>query len=84
MKALRDNIIIDKIAEETKSASGLILTGTASDSLFNKGIVLSFGEEANGVEVGDTIIYMKSQEAEIIDDGSKLFVISYKHVVAVK
>jgi len=84
MKALRDNIIIDKIAEETKSASGLILTGTASDSLFNKGIVLSFGGEANGVEVGDTIIYMKSQEAEIIDDGSKLFVISYKHVVAVK
>ncbi len=82
MKALRDNLIVSKIKEETKSESGLILTGTEAESLFQKGIVMSVGKDVELISVADTVVFIKNQGAEIIDDGEKFLIVGNKHVVA--
>ena len=82
MKALRDNLIVSKVEEETKSASGLILTGTEAESLFQKGVVMSVGKDVELISVGDTVVFIKNQGAEIIDDGSKFIIVRNKNVVA--
>ncbi len=82
MKALRDNVIVSKIKEETKSESGLILTGTEAESLFQKGVVMSVGKDVELISVADTVVFIKNQGADITDDGEKFTIVGNKHVVA--
>ncbi len=82
MKALRDNLIVSKVEEETTSATGLVLTGTASESLFQKGVVMSVGKDVELISVADTVVFIKNQGADINDGGEKFTIVGNKHVVA--
>jgi len=82
MIALGKNVLVKKIDEETTSESGLILTGTSGDSLFQKATVLSVGNKVEQVSDNDVIFFMKNQGAEIRHQGSTFMVVKEEHIVS--
>ena len=83
MRPVRDNLLLRDVKEEAKSASGLILTGTSGDSVFQKAEVVGVGSEVEDVGVGDFVFYIKNQGAEIINGNEKFKITGFKHVVTV-
>jgi len=82
MRALGKNVLVEKIEEEQTSQSGLILTGTASESLFQKAKVLSVGNKVEQVSENDIIFFMKNQGAELRGSGFKVTVVKEEHIVS--
>ena len=60
MKAINDYVIVDKIKEEPKKVSGLILTDkTDEDNRYKKAKIISTGNLVEVVKKGDIIFYDK-------------------------
>ena len=60
MQAINDYVIVDKIKEEPKKVSGLILTDeTDTDNRYKKANIISAGEMVEVVKEGDVIFYDK-------------------------
>ena len=58
MQAINDYVIVDKIKEEPKKVSGLILTDkTDEDNRYKKATIISAGNLVEIVKKGDTIYY---------------------------
>lgn len=84
MRAINKYIIIDKISEEMKTESGLLLSGEdANEFRYNKGIVVTPGTNVETVKEGDTIYYDKSSGHTMILQDKKYTVILERDVVVV-
>ena len=60
MQAINDYVIVDRIKEEPKKVSGLILTDkTDEDNRYKKANIISTGEMVEVVKEGDVIFYDK-------------------------
>ena len=60
MKAINHYVVVEKIKEEIKTSSGLILTeDTDVDNRYSKGKVISAGNLAEVVKEGDVVFYDK-------------------------
>ena len=60
MKAINKYIIVEAIAEELKTDSGLLLTGEDKDNVrYRKGMVVQPGTEVDVIKTGDFIYYDK-------------------------
>ena len=60
MQAINDYVIVDKIKEEPKKVSGLILTDdTDADNRYKKANIISVGNEVKIVKEGDIVFYDK-------------------------
>ena len=60
MQAVNDYVIVDKIKEEPKKVSGLLLTDdTDEDNRYKKANIISVGNDVDVVKEGDTIYYDK-------------------------
>ena len=58
MQAINDYVIVDKIKEEPKKVSGLILTDkTDEDNRYKKAMIISVGNDVPIVKKGDSIYY---------------------------
>lgn len=84
MRAINKYIIIDKVSEEMKTESGLLLSGEdANEFRYNKGIVVTPGTNVETVKKGDTIYYDKSSGHTMILQDKKYTVILERDVVVV-
>ena len=85
MQAINDYVIIDKIKEEPKKVSGLILTDkTDEDNRYKKANIISVGNFVEVVKEGDTIYYDKHAGHDI-GYGDELYrVIQAKDIVLVE
>ncbi len=63
-KAATDKVIVQRIANATTTASGIAIPDSLKGKT-SKGIVLAAGPEANGVKVGDTVIYQVAGAVEV-------------------
>jgi chaperonin GroES len=91
LKPLGDRLIVRAIEEEEKTASGLVLPGTAKEKP-QKGEVIAVGEgrfDEDGekripldVSQGDTVLYSKYGGTEIKVDGEDLLVLRESDVLA--
>lgn len=86
MKAIGNNILIDKIKEGpvSKTDGGLLLTQSQrQDVRYKKATVLNCGDQVTGVKEGDSIFYDKhaGHRIEIGDD--VYYVIRFQDVVVV-
>ena len=89
---LYDRVLIKKIAVEEKTVGGIVLTGSATDPVF-EGEVVKVGEgrltKANvliplTVKVGDIVVYDPAAAIDITVDGEKFLVIREENIFAVK
>ena len=72
IKPLADRVLVEPLAAETKTASGLIIPDSAKEKP-SKGTVVAAGkgtkDEPMTVAVGDTVLYGKYSGTELNIDG---------------
>ena len=85
MKAIGKNIIINKIDEEIKTDSGLLLSNEdVKDFRYQKGtIVLPGSEVSDFIAEGDTIYYDTRQSYTLVLNGESVTIIQERDVVVV-
>lgn len=91
---LYDNMIVEMIEEgERKTESGLYLNPDSNTKQYSTAVVVAVGEgyrlnDGNlrplTVIVGDTVLFRKMVELEIVEDGKKQYMISEATVIAIK
>ena len=84
MKVIGTNILIQKINEDVKTESGLLLSSEdASQMRYQKGKVIQPGNEVSQVKAGDVIYYDKSRGYTMLINNDKHTVIQLHDVVVV-
>jgi co-chaperonin GroES (HSP10) len=84
MQAINKYIIIEKIAEEMKTESGLLLSGEdANEFRYNKGRVVNPGTNVATVKEGDLIYYDKSSGHSMVIQDRQYTIILERDVVVV-
>jgi len=84
MKAINKYIIIEKILEEMRTDSGLLLSGEdANEFRYNKGVVVNPGTNVDTVKEGDVIYYDKSSGHTMVIQDKKFTIILERDVVVV-
>ena len=85
MQAINDYVIVDKIKEEPKKVSGLILTDkTDEDNRYKKANIISVGNLVEGVKNGDVIFYDKHAGHDIAHNDKLYRVIRMRDIVLVE
>ena len=85
MQAINDYVIVDKIKEEPKKISGLILTDkTDEDNRYKKASIISVGNLVEGVKNGDVIFYDRHAGHDIGYDDKLYRVIRARDIVLVE
>ncbi|NTS75314.1 co-chaperone GroES [Catenovulum sp. SM1970] len=91
IRPLHDRVIVKRLEEETKSAGGIVLTGSAAEKS-SKGEVVAVGAGRvldNGsrqeleVKVGDTVLFGFAIDSTQKIDGEELLVMKEENVLAV-
>jgi co-chaperonin GroES (HSP10) len=85
MQAINDYVIVDRIKEEPKKVSGLILTDkTDEDNRYKKANIISVGNLVEGVKNGDVIFYDKHAGHDIGYNDELYRVIRMRDIVLVE
>lgn len=86
IKPLADRVLIEPVAAEEKTASGIIIPDTAKEKP-QKGTVVAVGpgteEEKMEVKKGDVVLYGKYSGTEIIIDGKDYLIMKQSDIFAI-
>jgi len=91
LKPLNDNVIIEPIEVEKKTASGILLSGDAAQPKHAEGVVIAVGpgkltkageRRAMSVAVGDRVIYGGYSQSKIDHEDKELVVLPEADILA--
>ena len=86
VKPLADRVLVEPMAAETTTASGIIIPDTAKEKPV-KGTVVAAGpgktDEPMTVKVGDTVLYGKYAGTELTVDGKEYLIMRESDIFAV-
>lgn len=86
IKPLADRVLIEPLAAETTTASGLIIPDSAKEKP-QKGTVLAVGngtkDEPLTVKVGDTVLYGKYAGTELALEGTEYLIMRESDILAI-
>ena len=86
IKPLADRVLVEPIAAETTTASGLIIPDSAKEKP-SKGTVIAVGngtkDEAMTVKVGDTVLYGKYAGTELKLEGTDYLIMRESDIFAI-
>ncbi|MDD7303379.1 MAG: co-chaperone GroES [Bacteroidaceae bacterium] len=86
IKPLSDRVLIEPVAAEEKTASGIIIPDTAKEKPL-QGVIIAVGpgskDEEMQVKVGDTVLYGKYAGTEVELEGKKYLIMRQSDVVAI-
>lgn len=86
MRVLHNNVLIEQIdVKETITESGLILTGTSEEGIFQKAKVVSVGDGVEApIKAGDIALVLKGS-AKVVrgDDGIEYLLVADKNIAAI-
>tara|TARA_R100001443_G_scaffold115578_1_gene133687 strand:+ start:4718 stop:4975 length:258 start_codon:yes stop_codon:yes gene_type:complete len=84
MKAIGKNIAIEKIEEEVKTKSGLLLSNEdVKDFRYQKGKIILVGTEVDQLKKDDIIYYDTRQSYTLLIKGNQVTIIQERDVVVV-
>ena len=91
IRPLYDRVVIRRVEEESKTAGGIVLPGSAAEKPSQGAVVaagagkaLENGEtRAMSVKVGDTVIFGKFSGSEVKVDGETLLIMREDDILAV-
>lgn len=90
IRPLHDRVVVRRMEEETTSAGGIVLPGSAAEKptqgevvAVGNGQVTDSGVRALDVKVGDTVMFGQYAGTEIKVDGEALLIMSESDIVAV-
>ena len=86
IKPLADRVLVEPMAAETKTASGIIIPDNAKEKP-QKGKIVAVGngtkEEKMTVSVGDTVLYGKYAGTELKFEGQDYFIMRESDLLAI-
>jgi len=86
IKPLADRVLVEPMAAETKTASGIYIPDTAKEKP-QKGKVVAVGpgtkDEKISVKVGDKVIYEKFGGTELKWEGKDYLMMQEKYLIAI-
>jgi len=86
IKPLSDRVLIEPVAAETQTASGIFIPDTAKEKP-QKGIVVAVGKgnkkHEMTVQVGDTVLYGKYAGTELKHEGKDYLIMKEDEIFAV-
>ena len=86
IKPLADRVLVQPVAAEEKTASGLYIPDTAKEKP-QKGLVIAVGngkkDEPLTVKVGDTVLYGKYSGTELSVDGNDYLIMRESDIFAI-
>ncbi len=86
IKPLADRVVVEALAAETKTASGLFIPDSAKEKP-QQGKVMAVGkgtkDEPTTVKVGDTVLYGKYAGTELKLDGSDYLIMRESDILAI-
>ncbi|MEC4747833.1 co-chaperone GroES [Methylomicrobium sp. Wu6] len=91
IRPLHDRVIVKRVEEETKTAGGIVLPGSAAEKP-SQGVILAVGtgkQLENGdirrleVKVGDKVLFGKYSGNEVKIDGEELIVMREDDIMGV-
>ncbi|MFZ2726422.1 MAG: co-chaperone GroES [Methylococcaceae bacterium] len=91
IRPLHDRVIVKRVEEETKTAGGILLPGSATEKP-SQGVVLAVGNgkqldngtvRALDVKVGDKVIFGKYSGSEVKVDGEELIVMREDDIMGI-
>ncbi len=86
IKPLADRVLIEPVAAETKTASGIYIPDTAKEKP-QKGNVVAVGngkkDHEMTVKVGDTVLYSKYGGTELKHDGVDYLIMREEDILAI-
>jgi len=84
MRAINHFIVIDKIDEEVRTDSGLILSGDDVNNMrYGKGAIKTVGDQVTQVSPGDVVYYDKRNSYDVVLENKPVTIIQLKDVVIV-
>jgi chaperonin GroES len=91
IRPLHDRVVVKRVEEETKTAGGIVLPGSAAEKP-SEGVVLAVGNGKpldNGqirpldVKVGDKVLFGKYSGSEVKVDGEQYIVLREEDIVGI-
>ena len=86
IKPLADRVVIEPKEAETKTASGIFIPDTATETP-QQGTIVAAGpgkkDEPMEVEVGDEVLYGKYAGTEVTVDGKKYLIVKQSDILAI-
>ncbi|MDD4914672.1 MAG: co-chaperone GroES [Methylococcales bacterium] len=91
IRPLHDRVVVKRVEEETKTAGGIVLPGSAAEKP-SEGVVLAVGSGKqldNGqvrpleVKVGDKVLFGKYSGSEVKVDGEQYIVMREEDIVGI-
>ncbi|WP_305909160.1 co-chaperone GroES [Methylomarinum sp. Ch1-1] len=91
IRPLHDRVIVKRVAEETKTAGGIVLPGSAAEKP-SEGEVLAVGNgktldngqvRAMEVKVGDRVLFGKYSGTEVKVDGEEVIVMREEDIMGI-
>lgn len=86
IQPLGERVLIEPLAAETKTASGIIIPDTAKEKP-SKGTVMAVGKAAEGkdltVKVGDVVLYGKYAGTEVEVEGKQYLIMLEADILAI-
>ena len=86
IKPLSDRVLIEPVAAETKTASGIFIPDTAKEKP-QKGTVVAVGTGTNDhsmtVKIGDTVLYGKYAGTELKLEGKDYLIMREDDILAI-
>lgn len=77
IKPLFNNVLVEQVKEERKTASGIFLDTTTDTSSSFKSVVIAKGPDVTApVEIGDTIILSRYQRGTDINYDGKVYLVT--------
>ena len=83
IKPLRDQVVLETVAQEERTASGIYLPDTADKPRPEQGIVIAVGPDAKGIKKGDTVLFAKYSPTELTLDGKEYLVAKAEDILAI-
>lgn len=91
IRPLHDRVIVKRLEEETKSAGGIVLTGSAAEKstkgevvAVGNGYVLDNGERRElDVKVGDTVIFSHGVEKTEKIEGQEYLIMREQNILGI-
>jgi len=90
IRPLHDRVVVRRMEEETTSAGGIVIPGSAAEKptqgeivAVGNGQVTDNGVRALDVKVGDTVMFGQYAGTEIKVDGEALLIMQENDIVAV-
>ncbi len=86
IKPLGARVLLEEVAVETRTASGIIIPDAAQEKP-SKATIVAVGNgtpsEKIEVKVGDTVLYAKFAGTKIKEDGSDFIIINQSDILAI-